>query len=118
MKFEDHKILKYLFTQTDLNLRQRRWVEYLEDYDFILQYDPRKANVVANALSRKPCGILASLTLKNWNRSVIASSYNLQYYEGNNVALVYNVTATPSLLQHANETQWQDANLRKILNML
>ena len=51
--FADHKSLKYIFTQQDLNMRQRRWMEYLEDYDFTLHYHPRKANVVADALNRK-----------------------------------------------------------------
>ena len=51
--FSDHKSLKYLFTQKELNLRQRRWIELLEDYDFELLYHPDKANVVADALSRK-----------------------------------------------------------------
>ena len=51
--FSDHKSLKYIFTQKDLNLRERRWMEILEDYDFELQYHPGKANVVADALSRK-----------------------------------------------------------------
>ena len=51
--FSYHKILKYIFTQRDLNMRQRRWMEYLEDYDFTLHYHPGKANVVADALSRK-----------------------------------------------------------------
>ena len=110
--YSDHKSLKYLFTQRDLNLRQRRWVEYLEDYDFTLQYHPGKANVVADALSRKPRGVLASLALEDWRRSVTVADYSLQYYENDNVALVYNVTAIPSLLQHAKETQWQDAELR------
>ena len=36
--FSDHKIQKYIFTQRDLNMRQRRWMEYLEAYDFILHY--------------------------------------------------------------------------------
>ena len=36
--FSDHKSLKYIFTQRDLNMRQRRWMEYLEDYDFTLHY--------------------------------------------------------------------------------
>lgn len=51
--FNNHKILKYLFDQKELKMRQRRWMEFLKDYDFELSYHPGKANVVANALSRK-----------------------------------------------------------------
>ena len=51
--FSDHKSLKYLFSQKELNMRQRRWLEFLKDYDFELNYHPGKANVVADALSRK-----------------------------------------------------------------
>ena len=51
--FSDHKSLKYLFDQKELNMRQRRWLELLKDYDFGLNYHPGKANVVADALSRK-----------------------------------------------------------------
>ena len=60
--YSDHKSLKYIFTQRDLNMRQRRWMEFLEDYDFTLNYHPSKANVVVNALSRKSRGALASIT--------------------------------------------------------
>ena len=56
-----HKSLKYIFTQRDLNMRQRRWMEFLEDYEFTLHYHPGKANVVADALSRKSRGVLASI---------------------------------------------------------
>ena len=59
--FLDHKRLKYILTQRDLEMRQRRWMEYLEDYDFTLHYHPSKANVVADALSRKSQGVLASI---------------------------------------------------------
>jgi hypothetical protein len=51
--FTDHKSLKYIFTQRDLNLRQRRWLELIKDYDLDIQYHPGKANVVEDALSRK-----------------------------------------------------------------
>ena len=51
--YTDHKSLKYIFTQKELNLRQRRWLELIKDYDMKLHYHPGKANVVADALSRK-----------------------------------------------------------------
>ena len=55
--FTDHKSLKYIFTQPDLNLRQRRWLELVKDYDLGINYHLGKANVVADALSRKPISL-------------------------------------------------------------
>jgi hypothetical protein len=49
----DHKSLKYIFTQSELNMRQRRWLELIKHYDLEVHYHPGKANVVADALSRK-----------------------------------------------------------------
>jgi ribonuclease HI len=46
--YTDHKSLKYIFTQNDLNLRQRRWLELIKDYDLDIHYHPEKANVVAD----------------------------------------------------------------------
>lgn len=51
--FSDHKSLKYIFTQPDLNLRQRRLLKLIKKYQLDVQYKPGKANVVADALSRK-----------------------------------------------------------------
>ncbi|KAL4022832.1 hypothetical protein IC575_016578 [Cucumis melo] len=51
--FTDHKSLKYFFTQKELNMRQQRWLELVKDYDCEILYHPSKANVVADALSRK-----------------------------------------------------------------
>jgi hypothetical protein len=47
--YMDHKSLKYIFTQSDLNQRQRRWSELIKDYDLGINYHPRKANIVADA---------------------------------------------------------------------
>jgi hypothetical protein len=51
--YTDHKSLKYIFTQADLNMRQRRWLELIKDYNLEVHYHLGKANVVADALSRK-----------------------------------------------------------------
>jgi hypothetical protein len=51
--YTDHKSLKYIFTQAKLNMRQRMWLELIKDYDLEAHYHPGKANVVADALSRK-----------------------------------------------------------------
>ncbi|KAA0060734.1 ty3-gypsy retrotransposon protein [Cucumis melo var. makuwa] len=60
--FTDHKSLKYFFTQKELNMRQRRWLELVKDYDCEILYHPSKANVVADALSRKVSHSAALIT--------------------------------------------------------
>jgi hypothetical protein len=60
----DHKSLKYIFTQPDLNMRQRRWLELIKDYELEVHYHPGKTNVVADALSRKAhCNYLLDVCL-------------------------------------------------------
>ena len=59
--YTDHKSLKYFFTQKELNMRQRRWLELIKDYDCSINYHPGKANMVVDALSQKSSGFSATL---------------------------------------------------------
>ncbi|KAA0059657.1 pol protein [Cucumis melo var. makuwa] len=77
--YTDHKSLKYFFTQKELNMRQRRWLELVKDYDCEILYHPGKANVVADALSRKVSHSAALITkqtplLRDFERAEIAVS--------------------------------------------
>ena len=62
--FTDHCSLQYVCTQKDLNLRQQRWMKLLKDYDVIIQYHLGKANVVADALSRKVVSMVSLAYLR------------------------------------------------------
>ena len=61
--YTDHKSLKYFFTQKELNMRQRRWLELIKDYDYEINYHPSNANVVADVLSKKSMMELAALRI-------------------------------------------------------
>ena len=111
--YSDHKSLKYIFTQRDLNMRQCRWMEFLEDYDFTLHYHPGKANVVADALSRKSRVALASIASWEWRMLETVVQSGLQYNEQTQGTLG-GLVATPSLLSRVIEFQWQDAEIVSI----
>jgi len=85
--YTDHKSLKYIFTQSDLNLRQRRWLKLIKDYDLEVHYHPGKANVVADALSTKNYVNMAYVTqlprelckeFENLNLSIVANTMGLE----------------------------------------
>ena len=87
--YTDHKSLKYLPSQRDLNLRQRRWMKLIKDYDCVIDYHLRKANVVADAFSRKTMQTLRAL---NAHLSLI--------YDG---TIVTELIARPNLLNRVLE---------------
>src|SRR4051812_18433629 len=59
-----HNSLKYIFSQKELNMWQRRWIELIKDYDLEIHHHPVKANVVADGLSRQPCTLNAMIREK------------------------------------------------------
>ena len=96
--FTNHKSLKYLMTQKDLNLRQQIWLELLKDYELIIDYHPGKANVVADALSRK-----SLFTLRAMNTGLALS---------NDGSILAEMRAKPLFLQLICDAQKNDSELR------
>ena len=112
--FSNHKNLKYIFTQRDLNMRHGRWMDFLEDYDFTLHYPSGKAKLVADALSRKSQGVLASIASREWRMLETVRQFRLQYDEQAQGTLG-SMMATPSLLSKVIESQVQDAEVVSIM---
>ncbi|KAK6131348.1 hypothetical protein DH2020_034916 [Rehmannia glutinosa] len=106
--FTDHKSFKYLFSQKELNLRQRRWVELLEDYHFDIQYHPGKANVVADALSRKTH--IARLMIREWHSLEELSSWNPKQIKTQLICA--NMSLKLDLLEEIRESQERDEKFK------
>ena len=102
--FTDHKSLKYLLTQKDLNLRQRRWLELFKDYDSIIDYYPGKANVVADALSIE---MISALTLKDYDWRLVPDG-----------ALLAQFGRIPDLKQMIVNAQKNDAKLKELAQLV
>ena len=92
--YSDHKSLKYIFTQSELNLCQRRWLELIKDYDLEIHYHLGKANVVADALSRKANCSCISATMVCVNLCEEMEKLNLAIVSEGTIA---NITLTPTL---------------------
>jgi hypothetical protein len=103
--YTDHKSLKYIFTQSDLNMRQRRWLELIKDYELEVHYNPRKANVVADALSHKGhCNYLPAVCSTGEESSTrVLPDLSL-----------FNISLTPTLTGEVIATQKNNAGMAHI----
>ena len=102
--YTDHKSLKYLPSQRKLNLRQRRWMELIKDYDCMIDYHLGKANVVGDALSRKSVQMLRAL---NAHLSLIDDG-----------EIVVDLIARPDLLNQVLEAQKNDEKISAIVSQI
>ncbi|XP_071918802.1 uncharacterized protein [Coffea arabica] len=103
--YSDHKSLRYLFSQKELNMRQRRWIEFLEDYDYTINYHPGKANVVADALSRKVQ--VTGLMIKEWD--LLESICEWKPCLGSHKVVFGNIKVTSTLLERIKGAQKEDS---------
>jgi hypothetical protein len=107
--YTDHKSLKYIFTQSELNLRQRRWLELIKDYDLEVHYHPKKANVVADALSRKSYANGLQLTFIHAELQAEIEHLNLGFINN-----VMELAIEPTLEQDIRKRQLEDGKLKEI----
>ena len=115
--FSDHKSLKYLFDQKELNMRQRRWIEFLKDYDFKLLYHLGKANVVADALSRKMMHV-AHLMIKGMELLESFRDMKIQVELEPEFIRCSTSVISSDFLSLIKERQAKDASLQKVKELL
>jgi hypothetical protein len=113
--YTDHKSLKYIFTQKDLNLRQRCWLELIKNYDLEIHYHLGKANLVADALSRKEhvhAAIVAQLPdelvedFRRLNLGIVAHTKGIT------------IEVEPTLEQEIRKGQIHDAKIQEIKDLI
>ncbi|WVZ70892.1 hypothetical protein U9M48_019521 [Paspalum notatum var. saurae] len=113
--YTDHKSLKYIITQNELNMHQRRWLELIKDYDLEIHYHPGKANVVADALSRKSYANMALGFQMPPELCEEFESLNLGFLNHTTVAAF---EAEPTLEEEINKYQKEDEKLQEIRESL
>ena len=113
--FTDHQSLKYLFSQKELNMRQRRWMELLKDYDCDILYHPGKANRVADALSRKSS--IAQLMIKEWTLLEKVRDSEFKFEVSRVSSLLATLRIEPEIQSKVKALQSTDLKTQKILEM-
>lgn len=112
-----HKSLQYVFIKKELNLRQRRWLELLKDYEISLHYHSSKANVVVDSLSRLSIGSLAHVEKRKWelvNDIHHLANHRACFLDFNNGGIFIKEVAWSSLGDEIKEKKILDSILMRI----
>ena len=112
--FTDHKSLQYTFTQKELNLKQRRWLELIKDYDCTIKYHPGKANVIADALSRRPESSLSRMKSGYLPLLVDLRALGVILEVEDSRALLATFHVRPLLVDQIQAGQFQDPQMIKL----
>ena len=112
--FTDHKSLKYFFTQKELNMRQKIWLELVKDYDCVIDYHPGKANSVADALSRKFAGFSANLITNQRQLLEDLRKLDIEVIVGGYPKNLATLKVQPAIIERIKVAQSQDSNLVEI----
>ncbi|XP_070048552.1 uncharacterized protein [Nicotiana tomentosiformis] len=107
----DHKSHMYIFKQKELNLRQRRWLELLKDYDVDILYHPGNENVVADALRRRSMGSLSYLQPEKWGIAHEIHKFailGVRLLDLGDIGIIIQDTTTSSLVTKVKERQYED----------
>ncbi|GKV06281.1 hypothetical protein SLEP1_g18179 [Rubroshorea leprosula] len=112
--FTDHKSLKYIFIQKELNMRQRQWLELLKDYDLIISYHPSKAKKVVDALSKKSSSTTSSIlaTQKEILEDLVKLDVELRV--DSTTAYLAALSAQPALIDRIKVAQQKDPFLQRL----
>ena len=109
--FTDHKSLQYLFTQKELNMRKMRWIELVKDYECTIEYHPGKANVVADALRRRPMSSLSHVRAVHLPRLIELRSLGLRLELTDSGALLATFQVCSVVIDRSRELQIQDPQI-------
>ena len=112
--FTDHKSLQYLFTHKELNMRQRRWVELIKDYECTIEYHLGKANVIADAFSRKSTSSISHLKAVYLPKLVELRSLGVRLELTDKGALLATFLIRPVLIDRIRELHTQDQTVIKL----
>ena len=116
--YTDHKSLKYIFTQKELYMKQRRWLELIKDYDVEILYHPGKANVVADALSRKKNYGVAVLLISQKPLLEEMRKFELEVLMKGARAHLARLQLQPTLLDRVKQEQQESVEGKRVIDAI